>query len=159
MGCTFSSNMLVVPPKMQLDYQTPMSKLDTKNSTFYIDKQNNLWKIHKESSSREIDFMLKNNIFISNLNHVHILSPKLALSSSPLSIAICMDYADADLFEIISQKFDWNFVCGQFSGLCDAVHFLHSHGVAHRDLKPENLLLDHNNCIKIVDFGLSNLYK
>ena len=26
-------------------------------------------------------------------------------------------------------------------------------------MKPENLLLDHNNSIKIVDFGLSNLYK
>lgn len=29
----------------------------------------------------------------------------------------------------------------------------------HRDLKPENLLLDHNYNIKIVDFGLSNVYK
>jgi 5'-AMP-activated protein kinase catalytic alpha subunit len=31
--------------------------------------------------------------------------------------------------------------------------------VVHRDLKPENLLLDHNQNIKIVDFGLSNYYK
>lgn len=31
--------------------------------------------------------------------------------------------------------------------------------MVHRDLKPENLLLDSNYNIKIVDFGLSNIYK
>lgn len=29
--------------------------------------------------------------------------------------------------------------------------------VVHRDLKPENLLLDQNLCVKIADFGLSNM--
>jgi 5'-AMP-activated protein kinase catalytic alpha subunit len=42
--------------------------------------------------------------------------------------------------------------------LLNAVEYLHRLGVTHRDLKPENLLLDNNNNIKVVDFGLSNIY-
>ncbi|NXX47088.1 HUNK kinase, partial [Tricholaema leucomelas] len=37
-----------------------------------------------------------------------------------------------------------------------AVEHLHRQGIVHRDLKIENFLLDENNNIKIVDFGLSN---
>ncbi|KYO27976.1 hormonally up-regulated neu tumor-associated kinase-like isoform B [Alligator mississippiensis] len=40
-----------------------------------------------------------------------------------------------------------------------AVEHLHRHGIVHRDLKIENFLLDENNNIKIVDFGLSNAIK
>jgi len=41
----------------------------------------------------------------------------------------------------------------------EGIEFLHKRKIAHRDLKPENLLLDKDcKTIKIVDFGLSNIY-
>jgi len=43
--------------------------------------------------------------------------------------------------------------------MIDGIEYLGKLKIAHRDLKPENLLLDHNNNIKIVDFGLSNMWK
>jgi 5'-AMP-activated protein kinase, catalytic alpha subunit len=39
------------------------------------------------------------------------------------------------------------------------IDYIHQSGVCHRDLKPENLLLDYDKTLKIVDFGLSNLYE
>lgn len=39
------------------------------------------------------------------------------------------------------------------------IEYIHKSGVCHRDLKPENLLLDYDKTLKIVDFGLSNLYE
>ena len=46
-----------------------------------------------------------------------------------------------------------------FNQLLSGVSYLHRLGIVHRDLKPENLLLDQFKNLKIVDFGLSNLYK
>lgn len=46
-----------------------------------------------------------------------------------------------------------------YQQLINGIEYLHKLGIVHRDLKPENLLLDYNKNIKIVDFGLSNLYK
>jgi 5'-AMP-activated protein kinase catalytic alpha subunit len=42
--------------------------------------------------------------------------------------------------------------------ILNAVEYMHKLGIVHRDLKPENLLLDYDNNIKVVDFGLSSIY-
>ena len=46
-----------------------------------------------------------------------------------------------------------------FQQIIDGIEYMHKLNIVHRDLKPENLLLDDKMNIKIIDFGLSNLYE
>jgi serine/threonine-protein kinase len=39
--------------------------------------------------------------------------------------------------------------------ICDALEYIHSHGVVHRDLKPENIMIGAEDRIKIIDFGIA----
>lgn len=39
--------------------------------------------------------------------------------------------------------------------LCDALDYMHKHGIVHRDLKPENIMVDENDQIKLLDFGIA----
>jgi len=49
--------------------------------------------------------------------------------------------------------------CKFYLELISGIEYIHQSGVCHRDLKPENLLLDYDLTLKIVDFGLSNMYE
>jgi serine/threonine-protein kinase len=39
--------------------------------------------------------------------------------------------------------------------ICDALDTMHKHGVVHRDLKPENIMVDDEDRIKLIDFGIA----
>ncbi len=40
-------------------------------------------------------------------------------------------------------------------GICDALDYMHKRGIVHRDLKPENVMVDANDQIKLIDFGIA----
>jgi serine/threonine-protein kinase len=39
--------------------------------------------------------------------------------------------------------------------ICNALEYIHSQGVVHRDLKPENIMVDADDHIKLIDFGIA----
>jgi len=49
--------------------------------------------------------------------------------------------------------------CHFFYQLLLAIEHLDSLGISHRDIKPENILLDSDNNLKLIDFGLGRLYE
>ena len=77
------------------------------------------------------------------------------------NLYLIMEYSSGgELFDYIVLKRRLNELeaCRFFQQIISGVEYLHKLQIVHRDLKPENLLLDYNKNIKIVDFGLSNIY-
>jgi serine/threonine-protein kinase len=40
-------------------------------------------------------------------------------------------------------------------GICDALDYMHKRGIVHRDLKPENVMVDEQDHVKLIDFGIA----
>ena len=73
-------------------------------------------------------------------------------------IYMVMEWVDGRLLrEILHQqrKFPIERAVHITRTVLDALDYIHSHGVVHRDLKPENIMLDDQDRIKLIDFGIA----
>ena len=117
--------------------------------------------VTKAKLTKEDEDALQDEIAIlRRINHANIISLYDVFDESAYYYLVTEIMFGGELFDRIVTKTFYNEkeardVC---EVLFEAMHYIHSMGVAHRDLKPENLLLvsktDDKN-IKIADFGFA----
>lgn len=69
-----------------------------------------------------------------------------------------MEWVDGRLLrQILSEtkKFPTERAVRITLAILDALNYIHGHGIVHRDLKPENVMVNGNDHIKLIDFGIA----
>ena len=118
-----------------------------------LEKERILQEADKTRIEREIKIL--KNMHHNNIVHLY------DIKETPSSLYIIMEYiCGKELFDYIISKKHLSELesCTFFQQIISGIEYLGKIRVVHRDLKPENLLLDEQKNIKIVDFGLSNIY-
>ena len=95
---------------------------------------------------------------VKNINHVNI-AHVFDIKEDKDRYYIMMEYCEkGELFNLIldKHKLSEEEASYFYFQIINGLEYIHKNNIIHRDLKPENLLLDKNNILKIIDFGLSN---
>lgn len=91
-----------------------------------------------------------------NLDHPSIA--KVRVAPRPGKVYIVMDWAgERTLRQLLcdEQKLSPERAVGITLAVCEALQYIHSQGIFHRDLKPENIMVDADDQITLIDFGIA----
>ena len=109
----------------------------------------------KERINREISIMKR-------LYHINI-AKLYQVVENKLTIYLIQEHVPGKEFmDYLTKKGKLKEVeaCKFYHQIISGLEYIHECGIAHRDFKPENILLTNDNTIlKIIDFGLGNVYK
>ncbi|GJJ72806.1 hypothetical protein EMPS_05164 [Entomortierella parvispora] len=117
---------------------------------------------HDESQKSYMRRLTSEFCIASSLKHVNVIQTLDLLQLHSEAYSEVMEYCPGgDMHTLIASATTLGEAESScfFSQLINGVAFLHSMGVVHRDLKPENLLLTADGCLKIADFGNSEVFR
>ena len=110
--------------------------------------------------NEDLERIIREMRMLSELDNDHVIKV-YQIYEDDYHYLIIMEYCEGgELFNYIvkKQRLSENETAFFYYQIIEGIEYIHSKGIAHRDLKPENLLLDKDNKIKIIDFGLSNYF-
>lgn len=116
--------------------------------------------LHGNVKSKSVIRFQKEARTLSMLKHQFIIGVLDFQSSERGDLFLIMDYVDGtDLEQFVAKHGPLPFEdVVKFSiQLCEALSHAHAHGVVHRDLKPSNIMIDQQNNVRILDFGIAKL--
>lgn len=102
----------------------------------------------------------KEAAILSRLRHPNIVSV-LDIFEENNTVYMVMEYiSGGSLKDVIRKngKLDEATTLRYASQLCDAVAEIHRNNVLHLDIKPGNILIDPNDNVRLIDFGISKQY-
>ncbi|NXI57709.1 MELK kinase, partial [Chloroceryle aenea] len=93
---------------------------------------------------------------LKNLSHQHICRIYHVIETTKKIFMVLEYCSGGELFDYIISKERLSEEEARvfFRQIVSAIAYVHSQGYAHRDIKPENLLIDGDNKLKLIDFGL-----
>jgi serine/threonine-protein kinase len=92
----------------------------------------------------------------ATLNHPHVM--KVMPADGHSRVYMVMEWVEGRLLRKIlieEKKLPVERAVRIALGIADALEYIHTHGVVHRDLKPENIMVDPEDRIKLIDFGIA----
>lgn len=137
-------------------------------STVYLAQSTTLktyWaiKVVDKKWSSKFDLLAEPNI-LKNLKHTSL--PRIIdIEQDSKYIYIIEDYIEGTPLDKqlkLNKRFDEIIVLNWAKQLCDVLSYLHNQSpnpIIYRDMKPSNIIIDKNNNIKLIDFGIAREYK
>ncbi len=90
------------------------------------------------------------------LDHPGVM--KVLDSGEPGKVYMVMEWVEGRLLRRLlaeNRKLPMDRASAITIEICDALDYIHRNGVVHRDLKPENIMIDGEDRIKLIDFGIA----
>ena len=116
----------------------------------------------KIKNEKESDYINREISILKKLNHYNIIKLYNIIQEENFVYLIQEYISNGELLNFLENPENKNIteqtICKLYQQLISGIEYLYEIGIAHRDLKLENILLNYNNDIKIIDFGLSNKY-